>query len=114
MNNKLALLFLDLPSSAKIVSLKAFASGFTLSAFNRHSPLAILNQGPPLNYSRNSVSWKDLGGTYFIAKVDRDKVEKWDKKQVIKKAKREEKARVEKEREKLEKEVEKEKEKDSK
>lgn len=69
LNERLSLLFLDLPDSTRIVSLKAFASSFTLSAHNRHSPLAILRQGPELRYPRNSVSWKSEPGTYFIGKV---------------------------------------------
>lgn len=69
LNERLSLLFLDLRSGTKIVSLKAFASSFTLSAHNRHSPLAILRQGPERHYSRKSVSWKDEGGTYFIGTV---------------------------------------------
>jgi hypothetical protein len=72
LNERLSLLFLDLRSSTRIVSLKAFASSFTLSAHNRHSPLAIINQGGELRYPRKSVSWKEEGGSYFIGRVDRD------------------------------------------
>lgn len=77
LNERLSLLFLDLPSNAQIVSLKAFASSFTLSAHNQDSPLAILDQGTERRYGRKSVSWKDEGGTFFIAKVDRSKLEKF-------------------------------------
>ncbi|KAI5479260.1 histone-lysine N-methyltransferase, H3 lysine-79 specific [Pseudohyphozyma bogoriensis] len=81
LNERLSLLFLDLPSGSKIVSLKAFASSFTLSLHNQDSPLAILNQGPVRRYRPKSVSWKDEGGTYFIATVDRTMLEKFAKKQ---------------------------------
>lgn len=82
LNHRLSLLFLDLPSLASIVSLKAFASSFTLSAHNCLSPLAILDQGTEQSYPRKSVSWKDDGGSFWIAKVDRTKLENWTKKQV--------------------------------
>ena len=75
LNGKLSLLFLDLPSGAHIISLKAFASSFTLSAHNRHSPLAIVAQGPALQYARQSVSWKEEGGTFYIGRIDRSLVQ---------------------------------------
>ncbi|KAM0790720.1 hypothetical protein ACM66B_004575 [Microbotryomycetes sp. NB124-2] len=78
LNERLSLLFLDLRSDTKIVSLKAFASSFTLSAHNRHSPLAIIRQGPALRYPRNSVSWKSEPGTYFIGHIDRSMLAKFD------------------------------------
>ncbi|KAK4052362.1 Nucleosomal histone H3-Lys79 methylase [Microbotryomycetes sp. JL201] len=78
LNERLSLLFLDLRSGTKIVSLKAFASSFTLSAHNRHSPLAIIRQGPALTYPRNSVSWKSESGTYYIGHIDRSMLEKFD------------------------------------
>ncbi|ORY54593.1 histone methylation protein DOT1-domain-containing protein [Leucosporidium creatinivorum] len=88
LNERLSLLFLDLPDSTRIVSLKAFASSFTLSAHNRHSPLAILRQGPELRYPRNSVSWKSEAGTYFIGKVDRGLLQKFDEREAKRAAKR--------------------------
>lgn len=77
LNERLSLLFLDLRQDAKIVSLKAFASSFTLSAHNQHSPLAILDQGRARKYGTKSVSWKSDGGEFFIGRIDRGILEKW-------------------------------------
>lgn len=74
LNERLSWLFLDLPEGARVVSLKAFAANFTLSAYNRHSPLAIVRQGEERRYKPKSVSWKAEGGTYFIASIDRRKL----------------------------------------
>ncbi|KAM0755502.1 DOT1-domain-containing protein [Meredithblackwellia eburnea MCA 4105] len=81
LNQSLSLLFLDLRQSTRVVSLKAFASSFTLSAYNQHSPLAILNQGAERHYGSKSVSWKAEGGTYFIGKIDRNLLMKWKAKE---------------------------------
>ncbi|KAK4057104.1 Nucleosomal histone H3-Lys79 methylase [Microbotryomycetes sp. JL221] len=78
LNERLSLLFLDLRAGTQIVSLKAFASSFTLSQHNRHSPLAIIRQGQALTYPRNSVSWKSEPGTYYIGTIDRTMLEKFD------------------------------------
>lgn len=98
MNNRLSLLFLDLPSSALIVSLKAFASSFNLTAHNRYSPLAIIDQGKELRYGKKSVSWKDDGGTFWIARVDRTKLEKWELKEEKRREKEVEREKKEEER----------------
>ncbi|SGY62751.1 BQ5605_C007g04730 [Microbotryum silenes-dioicae] len=89
LNQRLSLLFLDLASGTRIVSLKAFAHSFNLSAHNRHSPLAILDQGQPLTYGRQSVSWKEEGGKYFIGRIDREKVARFDEKERRRREKRE-------------------------
>ncbi|SCV71627.1 BQ2448_3215 [Microbotryum intermedium] len=89
LNQRLSLLFLDLASGTRIVSLKAFANSFSLSAHNRHSPLAILDQGQPLTYGRQSVSWKEEGGKYFIGRIDREKVANFDEKERRRREKRE-------------------------
>ncbi|GAA5882312.1 hypothetical protein JCM3774_005505 [Rhodotorula dairenensis] len=82
LNERLSWLFLELPPSAKIVSLKPFlASSFKLSSHNVHSPLAILAQYPPLRYTSNCVSWKPEGGTYFLARIDRGRVERFQVKE---------------------------------
>ncbi|KWU42969.1 histone-lysine N-methyltransferase, H3 lysine-79 specific, partial [Rhodotorula sp. JG-1b] len=78
LNERLSWLFLELPPSAKIVSLKPFLPpSFKLSSHNVHSPLAILSQYPPLRYTSNCVSWKPEGGTYFLARIDRGRVERF-------------------------------------
>ena len=37
----------------------------------------MIDQGSEYRYGKKSVSWKDEGGTYWIGKVDRTRVEKW-------------------------------------
>jgi H3 lysine-79-specific histone-lysine N-methyltransferase len=88
LNDKLSLLFLDLPDSTRIVSLKAFAAHFKLTAHNRDSPLAILHQGPPLRYPHNSVSWKNEPGTYFIGEIRRSLLREFDDKERVRAEKR--------------------------
>lgn len=97
LNHRLSLLFLELPSDALIVSLKAFASSFTLSAHTLNSPLAIIDQGVKQRYGKKSVSWKDDGGEYWIGRVDRTRVDKWlarEAKRVQRKKEREEREKV--------------------
>jgi H3 lysine-79-specific histone-lysine N-methyltransferase len=88
LNDRLSLLFLDLPTNARIVSLKAFASSFTLSAYTLNSPLAIIEQGSERQYGRKSVSWKDEGGSYWIGRVDRERVERWKRREERRKSRR--------------------------
>lgn len=83
LNNKLSLLFLDLADSTRIVSLKAFAAHFKLTAHNRDSPLAILHQGPPLRYPQNSVSWKNEPGTYYVGEIRRQLLREFDEKERV-------------------------------
>lgn len=93
LNDRLSLLFLELRSDTLIVSLKAFASSFTISAYNLNSPFAMIDQGSEYRYGKKSVSWKDEGGTYWIGKVDRTRVERWlagEKKRELKRKAREE------------------------
>ena len=89
LNERLSWLFLDLPSKAQIVSLKAFAAGFTLSQYNCGSPLAIIDQGKERRYKPKSVSWKAEGGSYFVAKVDRRPLERFLKREEERKRERE-------------------------
>lgn len=91
LNDRLTLLFLDLPADAQIVSLKAFASSFTISAYTVSSPLAIIDQGKELKYGRKSVSWKDEGGSYYIGRVDRTRVPRWEAKEAKRAIRRKEK-----------------------
>lgn len=90
LNERLSWLFLDLPSTAQIASLKAFAAGFTLSQYNCGSPLAILDQGRERRYKAKSVSWKAEGGGYFVARVDRRPLERFLKQEEDRKRAREE------------------------
>lgn len=61
------------------MSLKAFAAGFKLSANNHHSPLAVLEQGRERRYKSDSVSWKNEGGSFFIGRIDRTKLEAFNR-----------------------------------
>ncbi|GAA6063723.1 hypothetical protein JCM10212_001834 [Sporobolomyces blumeae] len=78
LNDKLAYLFLDLPDDCYLVSLKPFLPpSFKLSSHNLNHPLAYLSQSPPQQYRPGSVSWKMEGGTYYIARVERGRLERW-------------------------------------
>ncbi|GAA5899846.1 hypothetical protein JCM6882_005449 [Rhodosporidiobolus microsporus] len=82
LNQKLSWLFLELPPSAKIVSLKPFVSkNFKITSHSVGSPFAILAQSPPIRYKPGSVSWKMEGGTYFLSRVDRTRVERFERKE---------------------------------
>lgn len=99
LNERLSWLFLELPPSAKIVSLKPFLPpSFKLSSHNVHSPLAILSQYPPLRYTSNCVSWKPEGGTYFLARIDRGRVERFQMKERERERRREGERLVKRER----------------
>jgi H3 lysine-79-specific histone-lysine N-methyltransferase len=75
-NDALGWKFLDLKESATVVSLKPFVpSDFRLTERTVNSPAAILNQTSPKRYPAGSVSWTAEGGAYYIAVVDRDRVE---------------------------------------
>ncbi|GAA5981024.1 hypothetical protein JCM11641_001433 [Rhodosporidiobolus odoratus] len=82
LNDRLSYLFLDLPPSAKILSLKPFLpQKFKITSHNAHSPFAILAQSASQRYKPGSVSWKMEGGTYFLSRVDRTRVERFEKKE---------------------------------
>ena len=82
LNQSLSWLFLELPASARIVSLKPFLPDkFHLSAHNVNSPLAILNQAPAARYRPGSVSWKMEGGSYYLTRVDRRRVERFQERE---------------------------------
>lgn len=65
-NEKLSLLFLDLPDGAHVVSLKPFVPpDFRLTERTLSSPLAILRV-VERTYGSGCVSWADGGGKYYI------------------------------------------------
>lgn len=64
------------------MSLKPFLPDkFHLSAHNVNSPLAILNQAPAARYRPGSVSWKMEGGSYYLTRVDRRRVERFQERE---------------------------------
>ncbi|PLB42050.1 histone methyltransferase DOT1 [Aspergillus candidus] len=70
LNNELINHFLDMKEGCKIVSLKSFVpAGHKIQARNLNSPINLLKVKQK-NYWSNSVSWTDVGGTYFIATKD--------------------------------------------
>ncbi|EED23237.1 conserved hypothetical protein [Talaromyces stipitatus ATCC 10500] len=70
LNNELINHFLDMKEGCKIVSLKSFVpAGHKITSRNLNSPINLLDVRQ-LNYWSDSVSWTDVGGTYFIAKKD--------------------------------------------
>lgn len=82
LNDRLAYLFLDLPEDCFVVSLKPFLPpSFKLSSHNSNHPLAYLSQRRE-QYRAGSVSWKMDGGSYFIARVQRKKLERWVQRQL--------------------------------
>jgi H3 lysine-79-specific histone-lysine N-methyltransferase len=70
LNNELINHFLDMKEGCKIVSLKSFVpAGHKIQSRNLNSPINLLKVQQK-NYWSNSVSWTDVGGTYFIATKD--------------------------------------------
>lgn len=70
LNNELINHFLDMKEGCKIVSLKSFVpAGHKIQSRNLNSPINLLRVRQK-NYWSNSVSWTDVGGTYFIATKD--------------------------------------------
>ncbi|KAF7720301.1 Histone-lysine N-methyltransferase, H3 lysine-79 specific [Penicillium ucsense] len=70
LNNELINHFLDMKEGCKIVSLKSFVpAGHKIQSRNLNSPINLLRVQQK-NYWSNSVSWTDVGGTYFIATKD--------------------------------------------
>ncbi|GAA5921914.1 hypothetical protein JCM3775_003412 [Rhodotorula graminis] len=99
LNQSLSWLFLELPASARIVSLKPFLPDkFHLSAHNVNSPLAILNQAPAARYRPGSVSWKMEGGSYYLTRVDRRRVERFQEREREREERRRDKLQGRKER----------------
>ncbi|KAL1999995.1 hypothetical protein VTN02DRAFT_3710 [Thermoascus thermophilus] len=70
LNDKLINHFLDMKEGCQIVSLKSFVpAGHKIQARNLNSPINLLTV-KQRNYWSDSVSWTDVGGTYFIATKD--------------------------------------------
>ncbi|RAK82914.1 histone H3 methyltransferase [Aspergillus costaricaensis CBS 115574] len=70
LNNELINHFLDMKEGCQIVSLKSFVpAGHKIQSRNLNSPINLLKV-KQRNYWSNSVSWTDVGGTYFIATKD--------------------------------------------
>ncbi|OQE27352.1 hypothetical protein PENSTE_c004G06958 [Penicillium steckii] len=70
LNNELINHFLDMKEGCRIVSLKSFVpAGHKIQSRNLNSPINLLKVEQK-NYWSNSVSWTDVGGTYFIATKD--------------------------------------------
>lgn len=70
LNNEIINHFLDMKEGCQIVSLKSFVpAGHKIQSRNLYSPINLLKV-KQLNYWSNSVSWTDVGGTYFIATKD--------------------------------------------
>lgn len=70
LNQNLVDMFLDLKDGCKIVSLKPFVPpGYKRTKRNSENPVNLL-RNEEKQYYRNFVSWKDDGGSYFIATKD--------------------------------------------
>ena len=70
LNNELINHFLDMKEGCQIVSLKSFVpAGHKIQSRNLNSPINLLKVKQK-NYWSNSVSWTDVGGTYFVATKD--------------------------------------------
>ncbi|PYH96317.1 histone H3-K79 methyltransferase [Aspergillus ellipticus CBS 707.79] len=77
LNNELINHFLDMKEGCKIVSLKSFVpAGHKIQARNLNSPINLL-MVEQKNYWSNSVSWTDVGGTYFLATKDSSPLKKF-------------------------------------
>lgn len=78
LNQNLVDMFLDLKDGCKIVSLKSFVPpGYKRTKRNAENPVNLLHNEQK-TYYRNSVSWKDDGGTYFIATKDSKRLGHFD------------------------------------
>ncbi|KDQ19819.1 hypothetical protein BOTBODRAFT_378872 [Botryobasidium botryosum FD-172 SS1] len=73
LNERLSLLFLDLPENAKVISLRPFQPpDFRLTERTVSSPLAIL-QAEECSFRRGSVSWSGVG-TFYVNTINRTPV----------------------------------------
>lgn len=81
LNDNLTMKFLDIKEGCRIVSLKPFITDdWKLKERNLQNPKNVLVHLAKKEYWSNSVSWTDEGGTYFIAKKDSTKVQRFHKK----------------------------------
>jgi H3 lysine-79-specific histone-lysine N-methyltransferase len=77
LNNELINHFLDMKEGCQIVSLKSFVpAGHKIQSRNLNSPINLLSVRQR-NYWSDSVSWTDVGGTYFIATKDSSRLKKF-------------------------------------
>ncbi|KAJ9200767.1 hypothetical protein DTO164E3_3917 [Paecilomyces variotii] len=77
LNDKLVNHFLDMKEGCQIVSLKSFVpGGHKIQSRNLNSPLNLLSV-KQRNYWSDSVSWTDVGGTYFIATKDSSRLKRF-------------------------------------
>lgn len=77
LNDKLVNHFLDMKEGCQIVSLKSFVpAGHKIQSRNLNSPLNLLSV-KQRNYWSDSVSWTDVGGTYFIATKDSSRLKRF-------------------------------------
>jgi H3 lysine-79-specific histone-lysine N-methyltransferase len=78
LNQNLVDMFLDLKDGCKIVSLKPFVPpGYKRTKRNTENPVNLL-RNEQKEYFRNSVSWKDDGGSYSIATKDSKRLGHFD------------------------------------
>lgn len=76
LNQNLIHLFLDLKDGCKIISLKPFGEdGQQISSRQRFNPANLLVV-TKLEYYSGSVSWTDVGGSYYIAEKDSKRLER--------------------------------------
>ncbi|KAF8849867.1 DOT1-domain-containing protein [Acephala macrosclerotiorum] len=77
LNQKLIQLFLDLKDGCKIVSLRSFVpDGHKITSRNLGDPVNLLKV-KKLEYFSGSVSWTDVGGSYYLAIKDEKRLRKW-------------------------------------
>lgn len=78
LNQNLVDMFLDLKDGCKVVSLKSFVpAGYKRTKRNAENPVGVLHNEQK-EYFRNFVSWKDDGGSYFIATKDSKRLGRFD------------------------------------
>ncbi|KAK9458532.1 histone methylation protein DOT1-domain-containing protein [Lipomyces oligophaga] len=76
LNDNLVNMFLDLREGAKVVSLKTFAPvGHKISAHNSEATINMLSGVQELEFFSNSVSWTNSPGKYYVATIDREKLQ---------------------------------------
>ncbi|KAI8142949.1 histone methylation protein DOT1-domain-containing protein [Fennellomyces sp. T-0311] len=74
-NHRLAQLFLDLKEGTKIISLKSFVpKSHKINQRTFHMPESILRV-EEFEYFSEAVSWTNNGGTYYIATIDRSRLQ---------------------------------------
>ncbi|KAF2429699.1 histone-lysine N-methyltransferase, H3 lysine-79 specific [Tothia fuscella] len=75
LNDNLVMKFLDLKDGCKVVSLKSFVPAkWVMKEFNLNDVRNLLHPAEVKEYFSDSVSWTDVGGTWFVAVKDSGKV----------------------------------------